>query len=248
MIYRFLLLFSILFFRCRSVLFLSTIYIHMYIHYIPTYIYRLKHIQSKKKVYIIIFLFHALTKKKKKVLLFLPLNEIVIETCLYMFSNFNWTHSTSLNKKKIESNSMKKKYVNQNTRNHIPTIPYASLPSMSLSFMRWTCCKLTSKYIERSLKENRNKQNVEFLMFFVLSYLFLPTFVYFGSLLSSYVFYSIIFWVPRIFFWPYLKKGTNLIKKKNIKLSLSAQNFLLVWAFSFLACLKKEKGKKKKNT
>lgn len=66
MIYRFLLLFSILFFRSRSVLFLSTIYIHMYIHYIPTYIYRLKHIQSKKKVYIIIFLFHALTKQKKK--------------------------------------------------------------------------------------------------------------------------------------------------------------------------------------
>lgn len=66
---------------------------------------------------------------------------------------------------------MKKKiYENQNTRNHIPTIPYASLPSMSLSFMRWTCCKLTSKYIERSLKENRNKQNVEFLLFFVLSY------------------------------------------------------------------------------
>lgn len=28
-------------------------------------------------------------KNKKKVLLFLPLNEIVIETCLYMFSNFN---------------------------------------------------------------------------------------------------------------------------------------------------------------
>lgn len=91
-------------------------------------------------------------------------------------------------KKKNRIQFYEKKYENQNTRNHIPTIPYASLPSMSLSFMRWTCCKLTSKYIERSLKENRNKQNVEFLMFFVLSYLsFLPIF---GFDFGSYVFSS----------------------------------------------------------
>lgn len=55
MIYRFLIVFHFLF-SVVVRLFRSTIYIHMYIHYIPTYIYRFKHIQSKRKYIIFCFM------------------------------------------------------------------------------------------------------------------------------------------------------------------------------------------------
>lgn len=94
--------------------------------------------------------------------LFNPLQKkIVIETCLHMFSNFQLnTFKSSLNKSKKEKKNWKKipKKKYQNTRNHIPTIPYASLPSMSLSFMRWTYYKLTWKKKWRNIFEKFPKR------------------------------------------------------------------------------------------